>query len=102
MIYYEETRLNANRHPNPYPNRGGRKWNSGNYFLDLPDNILAESYYEIELKCCLYFEHLKGEMNFHIEDILNSFFIFCCTLIIFKVEDFILWLGHTMEIRLIN
>ena len=102
MIYYEETRLNANRHPNPNPNRGGRKWNSANYFLDLPDNILAESYYEIELKCCLYFEHLKGEMNFHIEDILNSFFIFCCTLIIFKVEDFILWLGHTMEIRLIN
>ena len=56
---------------------GGRKWNSANYFLDLPDNILAESYYEIELKYCLYFEHLKGEMNFHIEDILNSFFIFC-------------------------
>ena len=37
-------------------------------------------------------------MNFLIEDVLN--FFLSCALIIFKAKDFILWLGHGMEIRL--
>ena len=38
-------------------------------------------------------------MNFLIEDIL---ILLSCVLIIVKAKDFILWFGHTMEIRMID
>ena len=42
-------------------------------------------------------------MNFLIENILKVFLSFLVLLLLLKqVKDFILWLGHTMEIRLIN
>ena len=42
-------------------------------------------------------------MNFLIEDILILISIFSCASIIVKVKKFIiLWLGHTMELRLIT
>ena len=45
----------------------------------------------------------KSEMNFLIEDILILISIFSCASIIVKVKRFIiLWLGHTMELRLIT
>ena len=41
----------------------------------------------------------KGKMNFLIEDILK--FFLSSALIIVKAKDFILWLEHSMEIRLV-
>ena len=58
--------------------------------------MLLESGHEVELKGCLYFEHLKkGEMNFLIDDILK-FFIFPCALIVFEAKNITLWLEHTI------